>query len=434
MERAMGLEGGTFSNIAGSLRANFGGEGGDEAQMKLQASILSSGMEDAIGPYLDAATALLSDINENGMTQTTELVNAMGQLSKDGQRTPEQIAKAFQTVNSSVKGSSGEANAFLQAAFAQGGIGNGTIGGTQLAISSGGIMGLSADSLAKRGYSESEIANLDSIGALSGNKQRTGAIIDRFKRSAGMNTDASFADADANQMVGLANMGNSVFGTTGLQGFDALKMMEKVQRGDMSRDKFDEKMKELKEGGDPMAEKIGVINESLAGQTQVLDKMNENLMEILGVTTVKVANKLIDIENALLMQANPAAEATVDTVGSTAMVGAAGGALTGAAIGSVFPVIGTAIGAGIGALVGGVGGYMMGDNDPKVSRKGNVAPGQRSFEENKQIAKDTKEFNATLKELNNNVKKMRNPQVNVKNHNVNNVRIPAFVDKKTGRR
>lgn len=424
MERAMGLEGGTFTNIATSLRANFGGAGGDDAQMKLQASILSSGMEDALGPYLDAATSLLNEINENGMTQTDELVNMMGQLAKDGNRTPEQIAKIFSNVDQAIKGSSGESNAFMQAAFAQGGIGNGTIGGTRLAISSGGIFGLSQDALAKRGYSESEIEKMSGLGLTSGSGERINAVMDRFKRSAGMDTNADLSSADANQMVGLAQMSNSIFGTQGMQGYDALKMLEKVQRGDMSQEQFEEKLQEIKEGKDPQAEKLATINESLAGQTDVISTLNENLMEQLGKSTVKITNKLIDIENAVLMSANPAAEATVDTVGSGALVGAGSGALAGAAIGSVVPVLGTALGALLGAGIGGAAGYFMSDSDPKINRPNNSATTRSGL---KQEYKSSDQLEKAIKELNQNVKTMNKAQstINVNTKTNVNMRLPS---------
>src|SRR5690606_39539345 len=92
-ERAFGLEGGTMTSISARLRGSFGGQGANEAQMKLQASILAAGIEDAIGPYLESATQLLSAINDTGTQQTAEMTALFAQLTKDGEITPELIAR-----------------------------------------------------------------------------------------------------------------------------------------------------------------------------------------------------------------------------------------------------------------------------------------------------------------------------------------------------
>lgn len=313
-ERAYGLEEGAMMNTSGALRGQFGGTGADQAQMKLQASVMAAGIEDAVGPYLEAATDLLKDINKNGMTNTDEMVRMFATLTKTGERTPEQIAEAFKGIDQAVKGSSGEANAFFQTAFARGGIGGGTVGATRMAMQSGGIFGLNEDELSRRGYNPELLKNMKGAGFMSGAGERTGAILDQFKSSAGLGKDQSIGGiSDLNTMVGLSQMANSTLGTEGMGGFDALKMMEQVKNKQMSQKQFETKLQEMKDKKDPTVDRLNKINESLAGQTTILRDINSNLMESLGKKAVKVANIGVEGENALVQGTGNVAGAVDDT-------------------------------------------------------------------------------------------------------------------------
>lgn len=297
-ERAFGLEGGSMTNISTSLRAAFGGKGADSAQAKLQASIMATGIEDAIGPYLEEATQLLSEINKNGITNTDELIGIFAELTKDGKRTPEQLAEAFKSIDAAVRGASGEAGAFMQTAFARGGIGGGTIGATRLAMQSGGIFGLNEDELAARGYNPALLKNMRGAGFMSGAGNRTGSILQQFKRSAGVSGNIGDV-SDLNTMVGLSSMANSVLGTEGMQGFDALQLMEKVQNKQMTQKEFDQRLQDMRDKKDPSLERLNRINATLEGQTDVLNKINSNLMEMLGKSSVKASNIVTEADNAL---------------------------------------------------------------------------------------------------------------------------------------
>lgn len=317
-ERSFGLESGTMLNTSSALRSTMGGQGADQAQMKLQASVFASGIEDALAPYLEASTELLSEINKNGMTNTDEVINMMSQLVKDGKRTPEQIAESFKTLDSAVKGASGESSAFLQTAFARGGIGGGTIGATKLAMSSGGVFGLSEEELGKRGYNPGLIKNMKSAGFTKGLGQRGGAILDQFKLSGGIGKGQSINDiTDVNKMAGLSQMSNSVFGTQGTDGFDTLRMLEQVQNKQMTQKQFDAKVKDMREGKDPQIERLNKINASLEGQTEILRNINTNLMENLGKNAVKVGNMAVTADNALTSGMNDTGNAIADGSAAT---------------------------------------------------------------------------------------------------------------------
>jgi hypothetical protein len=299
-ERAYGLQGGTMTGIAGNLRGNFGGAGANEAQMKLQASVMAAGIEDALAPYLETMSNLLNSINENGTTNTADVTKLMAQMTKDSGRTPEQMSKAFSSINNAMMGASGESSAFLQAAFARKGIGGGSIGGTKYALASGGLFGMNQDELAKRGYNPELLKNMGQQGMFTGIGGRTDALMDMFKMSGGMKTGQKIGDiTNTNQMVGMGNLANNVFGTKGNQGFDALMMLEKVQNKQMSSKDFDEQIKKMQESKDPQVERLDKVNSSLAGQTDILTNIDNNLAEALGKEGVVVRNAAKGVENTM---------------------------------------------------------------------------------------------------------------------------------------
>jgi len=297
-ERAFGLDDGMMSGMANQMRGSFGAGGAQDAQMKLQASVFAAGIEDAVAPYLESAVQLLSSINESGTAQTTEMIGLLAQLTKDGERTPEMLAKTFASINDSVKGATGEQSAFLQTAFARAGIGGGTLGGTKFAMGSGGIMGQDRAALEKRGYNKDLLDNMEKSGMFAGAGQRTGAIMDMFRSSGGLKPGESISGIqDTDRMVGMNNLANNVFGTKGDQGFDALMMLEKVQNKQMTQKQFDEKLKEMQEGKDPSVSRLDKINSTLAGQTEVLNKINTNLMETLGKEAIQMGNQVTRTDN-----------------------------------------------------------------------------------------------------------------------------------------
>lgn len=298
-ERAFGLQGGTMTNVATQLRGEMGGKGANEAQLKMQAAVFSSGIEDALAPYLESMTSLLSQINESGTTNTDEITNLLAQLTKSGERTPELLNKAFGGIDSAMKGATGEQSAFLQTAFARAGIGGGTIGGTKFALSSGGLFGMNKEELLKRGYNKELVSNMENQGMFKGVGERTEAITGMMNQVGGLKPGESVKDiTDTDRQIGLSNVANSIFGTKGNQGFDALMMLEDVKNKKMTQQQFESKLKDLKEGKDPSVERLDKINDTLSGQTVYLRNISDYASEQLGKEAVVASNALVkaDIE------------------------------------------------------------------------------------------------------------------------------------------
>jgi hypothetical protein len=297
-ERAYGLDSGTMTGAATAFRGQVGGKGATDIQMKLQASVIGAGIEDAIGPYLQSAVTLLTSINETGTSNTAGMTALMATLTKSGERSPELIAKNLGGIDAALKGSSGDANAYLQAAFARKGIGGGTIGGTQFALEAGGLGGLDRKELEKRGYNKDLLDNMDKAGQFSGPGERGSALLDMAYKQAGLGKGQKIGDIkDPNQLYGLNNLANNTLGTKGMNGIDSLKMLESAQDGKMSGKELDEKMKGLLENSDPSVKRLDLINQSLSGQTEVLTKINNNLLESLGKEGVVTRNQAVGLDN-----------------------------------------------------------------------------------------------------------------------------------------
>lgn len=340
-ERAFGLDGGTMTGIASSMRGQMGGQGATDATMKLQASVLAAGIEDAIGPYLESAVSLLTAINENGATNTAEMISMFAQLTKDGERTPEMMSKVFGGVDASVRGASGESSAFLQAAYARAGIGGGSIGGTKYAMQSGGLMGLSREELEKRHYNKDLLNNMQKDGQFEQFGKRTGAITSMMRSSGGMKAGQNFSDiTNTDQMYSMGNLASSTLGIKDpSQAFDALLMMEKVEKKQMTQKSFDEKLKKMQEGNDPVVGRLDLINQSLSGQTEILRAIHENRAEQLGKEAVVGSNALTKVDNETvtgLKNIGGAVNSTGAVEGSGNVVSAMGRGINNGAIGSAL--------------------------------------------------------------------------------------------------
>lgn len=140
VERNFGLQQGTMAGLGGQMRGNLGGEGAQKAMMTIQAGLISSGITDEIGPYLETAAGMLTSLNENGFTFNDSAMAILNNLTASG-LSAERGGKMITGVDKAIKGSSGEANALFQQIFSRAGVGGKSIGGLQAGIRMGGLTG-----------------------------------------------------------------------------------------------------------------------------------------------------------------------------------------------------------------------------------------------------------------------------------------------------
>ena len=139
-ERNFGIEQGTMSGIGSGFRSSMGGQGANQTLMKLQASLIASGISDAIGPYLETASQMLTELNERGFTMDESVMSLFNSMLKTGMGEG-RIQRLAMGVDSGIRGATGESNAMFQNIFTRAGIGGGTIGGAQAAMRMGGLFG-----------------------------------------------------------------------------------------------------------------------------------------------------------------------------------------------------------------------------------------------------------------------------------------------------
>lgn len=290
-ERNYGLDAGTITNSGAALQSTMGSQGANEAMMKLQSSVMAAGLEDAIGPYLDQAVTLLSAINENGQLNTTEIASLLAGFTKNGD-VPQQVVKAFSTMQSAVTGSQGDSNAFFQNAFARRGIGNGTIGGTQAAIESGGLFGVDPNNIKGLGAGREKIlGSLNSLGITGEGtdaQNRAQGIISQLKDTMGLKQDQRIEDADPQSLLTGGRMAKNLgLGRTALEGIQAMTRLQDVASGKMTSKEFNKEMERMQMS--PELKNLEDIKKSAEGQWTALEAMHETIKDQLGNQLVPIA-------------------------------------------------------------------------------------------------------------------------------------------------
>lgn len=280
-ERNFGLETGTLTNLGSQFRQQVGGVQANQTVMKLQASLIASGIDDAVGPYLETAANMLMSINESGIVNQAEVLQALSSLTKETKIAPEIVSSHLVGLDSAIKGSSEDINAFLQTAFAKAGIGGGTIGGTQAAIKSGGLFGADVSRLTKD--QQQKLAELG-IGN-TGFQKVSQAIINEFKSQgfkwgAGATNQELITAGTASMKV--TNARNPVEGVT------MLNLLEESAKGSK---KASEELANLQI--DPQLKNLGDIAKSGAGQLNTLQALHETIKSELGENLVP-ASKVME--------------------------------------------------------------------------------------------------------------------------------------------
>lgn len=298
-ERAYGIDQGTMTGIGAALRPSMGGKEAQNTVMKLQASLIASGIKDAIGPYLETAASMLTELNEKGFTMDDSVLALFNSMTKTGMGEG-RIKTLSMGVDQAIRGSSGESNAFFQSAFNRAGIGGGTIGGAQAAMRMGGLFG--TDLSKYKGMSASDKSMFQGMGIGGPNQMQkiSGAILGQmdqiFKGQKGgqnrlsrlryiMSTGMAKDEGQASEVEGLLRR--------------AQRASPKEQQQIMKR------LNDIQdENKDPSLAELKKINSSTAGIFDVLQKTNKTQLDQLGEVTGGVFNDmdklLTSIDGAIL--------------------------------------------------------------------------------------------------------------------------------------
>ena len=280
-ERSFGLEGGTLSGLAGQTRGAVGGKAAAADIQKTLESAVSAGLQDAdIGNYLETAVGLLQNIDSSGIKDRASMLQALSDVTRATKDSPEQIARGLGNIDSAISGSSGEANAFFQQAFAQ--QGGGTIGGAQFAVE-GGLAGQDLNRVA--GLSEAQRKQLGGL-AGGGSSKRANSILKQFKAQ-GIDVERlRSGKASQSEQIVAGRFAKQLFGTkTSAEGLGQLGLLSEVAKGGPGGKAAQKKLKDA--------------------QKTLEEKSNDNLKKIAGSQegVIQRLDKLIDINNEKIGEA-----------------------------------------------------------------------------------------------------------------------------------
>lgn len=304
-ERNFGVEEGTLSGIAGGFRSSMGGAQANQTLMKLQASLIASGISDAIGPYLETAAAMLTELNERGFTMDESVMSLFNSMAKMGMGEG-RIQQLAMGVDSGIRGASGEANAFFQNVFNKQGIGGGTIGGAQAAMRMGGLFGADLSKYKAMGGTDRKALQMLGIGGAD-HMQRVatgtlGTLDQLFGSEADIKKQMGSKDPRTAQGGALKRLSRlrymmSAFGLKDEgQAAEVEGLLKKAKNASPEEQKkIMRKVQDIKEST-PELENLKKINQSNEGIYQLLQNEKKTIEDAIGEATSGAFNTM----NALL--------------------------------------------------------------------------------------------------------------------------------------
>lgn len=300
-ERGFGLDAGTMNGVGGQMRSVMGNQGALRAVAKLQGAIMAEEIDGAIGPYLQTAADMLTDINQNGMALDGSALNALAVLSQDKGYGPERAGNFLGGINNAMKGASGEKAAFFQASAAASGLGGGMIGGAEANMRQG-LFGL--DKQKASGFlDKGQMGALDSIGLFDKNHAQKFAkgmldTIDSQKFNTGTSQGQLAQGQFTAQQFGLQGPAE------GMQYYNAIKALASPGASEESRSKAKKTLEDLgKSPEQKNADRLEKLMRSSEMSLKHLDAIRKVEEEKLGARLVPVAEliskTLLNIDKVL---------------------------------------------------------------------------------------------------------------------------------------
>jgi hypothetical protein len=279
-ERNFGLQQGTSRNIGSQLRGTLGGSGAQEATMQIQASLIASGITDEIGPYLETAANMLSEINEKGITFSGAAMGLLAQLASQDGVSAERAGRLATGIDSAIRGSSGESNAFFQQVFSRAGIGGGTLGGIQAAIRSGGFFGANTNADALISGSDKAMFQRTGIGGnnMQSIAQNTLGQLDQLF-APGENDNQTQKD---NKRLQRLDFVRRTFGLSSeVEAANVEQLLQQAASGQKSEDEVRKEFTKIQSGNSELGN-LQAINKSTEASVQILKDIRSSVLDETG--------------------------------------------------------------------------------------------------------------------------------------------------------
>lgn len=293
--RAFGLDPQEIQGQMLGMRGRLGREGAGQTfdLLKKHAQLVGEAMDDAVGPYLQTAADMLTQIQQGGLVLSDEVMNVFTALTREGGEPIERVARQIMGAQAAVQMSTGEMNAFLQRAFAEQGIGQGRIGMTQAAIQAGGLFGVGEGGAAGLGIEDQKrYQRLGVLGPKTGFQNRMEGIQNLIQRMFPQ-TDIGLATRDrflqqlfrTQNPLEAAGVYNRLVTAT-----------EKGDKGEIK--KLKDELKDLQKGPqETMEDHLRNIMDSAAGQLTALNSIQAVQDELVGQ---KLTPAMLEARDALL--------------------------------------------------------------------------------------------------------------------------------------
>lgn len=274
----VGLDLSQVQGAGASMRGSMGTDQAAKAFATLQGNVISKGIKDAVGPYLETAANMLTELNENGMGFDKGALDALGTLVSKTGISAERAASVIQGTNSNIMGATGERSAFYQTAAGAAGLGNGTLGGAKEAANLG-MFGLDGDK-AKKMLTPDQLAHYKQMG-LVGNSGYMKKFVGGIEKSMPQFENTAEGDLGKGRFLESQGIGHGS-AASALSTFNLMKTAAGGGRGAGGA------MKELREGFGSPEERMKAI----LGETKQIN-------EVIGMKVAPIMAEAKDTLNSI---------------------------------------------------------------------------------------------------------------------------------------
>lgn len=285
-ERARGLQQGTLLSIGQGMSSTLGGAGATKALMAIQAGLIAGEMKDELGPYLETAASMLTNINSSGFSFDDSAISALNDLYASNKNL-NFSAGLITGVDQAIKTAQGPSAAFMMQSFSRAGIGApaGSALGLQAAMQMGGLFGadVSKYGLTKGGMSETVLKKLS--GGPEHFRKLAGGIVDSLAVY-GEGEEGHLARLSAMQRMGY---GGKNIGEAGAI-YDALL---RGRKGGSNVNAIIKEIENLNKGVDEKSlDMLKTLNATNEGIASALDNQKQSMQDALGATIVGPMNEI----------------------------------------------------------------------------------------------------------------------------------------------
>lgn len=295
-ERNFGVQQGTLAGLGQQMRGPLSGAQAEKSVMKIQASLIASGITDEIGPFLETAAEMLTNLNEKGITFESSALATLTALTNQG-ISQERAGRMVSNLDQAIRGGTGETMALMQQVYGEAGLGGVSNLGMRQAVQAGGLFGLDASRV--QGVDPAARARFESMGFDQDSGSRiAGGLLRTLDRVAGGNPAELMQMGEGQRNAGIARRSkfiSSMFGVEGpVETAQVYNLLKQAAEGtDEEKKRARQELKDIKSGNTELGN-LKSINDSTAASVEELRNLQTTVKDELGG---KVAPAFVALES-----------------------------------------------------------------------------------------------------------------------------------------